>query len=140
MRSRVIPLGRWPSRARSHFPGGWPAGHRRQCEKQVGEHADGSGRVGEERYPLDARLAYRSPPDYLSHSFLGARTTASPHYHSVRASANRYEERYEQELLASLCSGLRKTWLRPGPMGWAADAPELAYWHHALILAASRPR
>ena len=86
-------------------------------EKQVGEHADGSGRVGEERYPLDARLAYRSPPDYLSHSFLGARTTASPHYHSVRASANRYEERYEQELLASLCSGLRKTWLRPGPMG-----------------------
>ena len=65
-----------------------------------GEDECGSGRVGKaERHP-DARLACRTP-DYRSHSFRAGWRFSLSHHHSGRASAKRYEERYDRKFLES---------------------------------------
>jgi len=110
MHSPVIPPGRWPSRRKSHPPGGWPAGQKGD-EEQVGEDAGGSGRIGEERRPLDVRLAYPTL-DHVSHSFLGARSVPLSHYHSERASPKRYDKRYEDHFLAERSEPPKLTLLR----------------------------
>ena len=61
------------------------------------------GKAG--RHP-DARLAY-STPDYRSHSFRSARNFALSHYYNVWASAKRYEERYDREILETKPDCLR---------------------------------
>ena len=62
---------------------------------RTGEDERGPGRVGKaERHP-DAWLTCRTP-DYRSHSFRAARRYSLSHYHSGRASAKRYEERYDR--------------------------------------------
>jgi hypothetical protein len=71
-----------------------------------GEDECGPGRVGKaERHP-DARLACRTP-DYRSHSFRTARRFSLSHHHSGRASAKRYEERYDGEFLETTRDCLR---------------------------------
>ena len=62
-----------------------------------GEDECGSSRVGNAGRRPDARLACHAP-DYLSHSLRTARSFTLSHHNSVRASARRYEERYEQYL------------------------------------------
>src|SRR5918995_4431842 len=71
-----------------------------------GEDECGSGRVGKaERHP-DARLACRTP-DYRSHSFRAGWRFSLSHHHSGRASAKRYEERYDREILETTRDCLR---------------------------------
>jgi hypothetical protein len=71
-----------------------------------GEDECGPGRVGKaERHP-DARLACRTP-DYRSHSFRTARRFSLSHHQSGRASAKRYEERYDREFLETTRDCLR---------------------------------
>src|SRR5215212_8105198 len=63
-----------------------------------GEDECGPDRAGKaERHP-DAWLACGTP-DYRSHSFRAARRFSLFHHHSGRASAKRYEERYDREYL-----------------------------------------
>src|SRR5215210_809304 len=71
-----------------------------------GEDTRGSDCVGKaERHP-DARLVCRTP-DYRSHSFRAARRFSLSHHHSGRASAKRYEERYDREILETTRDRLR---------------------------------
>jgi hypothetical protein len=67
---------------------------------QSGEDECGPGHVGKAERHLDATLAY-GIPDYRSHSFRSARSFALSHYYNVRASAKRYEERYDRKFLES---------------------------------------
>lgn len=76
-------------------------------EERVGEDAGCPGSVREARHPLNARLICRAP-DHLTRSFLGARTASLSDQHSGLASPNRYEKRYEQELLEKFAADRRE--------------------------------
>ena len=66
-----------------------------------GEDECGPSRVGNAGRRHDARLACHAP-DYRSHSLRTARSFTLSHHNSVRASARRYEERYEPVFIDNL--------------------------------------
>src|SRR5215204_7163280 len=65
---------------------------------RTGEDERRPGRVGKAKRHPDARLTCRTP-DYCSHSFRAGWSLSLSHHHSGRASAKRYEERYDREFL-----------------------------------------
>src|ERR671913_1805694 len=73
---------------------------------RTGEDERGPGRVGKAKRHPDARLTCRTP-DYRSHSFRAGWSLSLSHHHSGRASAKRYEERYDREILETTRDCLR---------------------------------
>jgi hypothetical protein len=102
---------------------------------RTGEDERGPGRVGKaERHP-DARLTCRIP-DYRSHSFRAGWSLSLSHHHSGRASAKRYEERYDREFLETTRDCLRIAALNsrcdspPSPGGPPSNSGCLLLWRN----------